>query len=53
MAAPTHDRFAVALFAEELEDCEHSAPSSDYAILYPRTPDFVLVLAEGNLPRSS
>jgi len=41
----------VALFAEDLEDCEHSAPSSDYAILYPRNPDFVLVVAEGNLRR--
>jgi hypothetical protein len=53
MAAPTHDGFAVALFAQDLKGCEHSVPSSDYAILYPRNPDFVLVLAEDNLPRSS
>jgi len=41
MAAPTHESFAVALFAEDLEDCEHSAPSSDYAIVYPRNRFFV------------
>jgi hypothetical protein len=35
---------AVALFAEDLEDCEHSAPSSDYAIVYPRNPVFVLAI---------
>ena len=41
MAATTHDGFAVALFAQELEDCEHSAPSSDYDILYPSNRDVV------------
>ena len=48
MAVATDKCSAVTLFTEDLEDSEHSGPSSNYVILYPRNGGF-LVCGQGRI----